>query len=228
MSRMGSLDNCKCGSIPNNFFQGYTLLSKGACNLSLTEACHDDVANRILNTVQQRLQQQKLPASLKLWNECVLDGTAGSFVTLSLSSPKALTLLARSSLGRAAESYVQQEIDIQSIAHDVVHIIVASFSGGKDGKKERAPSCVWSMRRHSHRHDRRAIQSHYDVSDSFYGLWLDRQKVCFCAYFKTPENGLDMAQEQKLERICHKLCQGARDFIKRYVFPGETLLMFSR
>jgi cyclopropane fatty-acyl-phospholipid synthase-like methyltransferase len=43
------------------------------------------------------------------------------------------------------------------------------------------------------------------VSNAFYAQWLDTQRVCSCAYFKTPDDTLDQAQKNKLEHICGKL-----------------------
>ena len=73
-------------------------------------------------------------------------------------------------------------------------------------------------RRFSHRHskdsDRAAISFHYDVSNTFYGLWLDEQQVYSCAYFTHPDESLDQAQRNKLEHVCRKL----------RLQPGERLL----
>jgi cyclopropane-fatty-acyl-phospholipid synthase len=55
---------------------------------------------------------------------------------------------------------------------------------------------------------------HYDVSNEFYRLWLDGHIVFSCAYFRTGEEGLDTAQEQKLDHICRKL----------RLEPGDRLL----
>ncbi len=53
--------------------------------------------------------------------------------------------------------------------------------------------------------DAAAIQFHYDVGNSFYQLWLDRRMVYSCAYFRSPDDTLDVAQEAKLDLICRKL-----------------------
>jgi cyclopropane-fatty-acyl-phospholipid synthase len=50
-----------------------------------------------------------------------------------------------------------------------------------------------------------AVHYHYDLDPSFYGVFLDRRLVYTCAYFKTPDDDLDTAQEQKLDHICRKL-----------------------
>jgi cyclopropane-fatty-acyl-phospholipid synthase len=69
-------------------------------------------------------------------------------------------------------------------------------------------------RRHSKSRDQEAVSFHYDVSNEFYQLWLDRSMVYSCAYFNSPEDTLDRAQEQKLDYICRKL----------RLRPGERLL----
>ena len=60
----------------------------------------------------------------------------------------------------------------------------------------------------------RNIAHHYDVSNAFYALWLDRDMVYTCAYFHDWSDDLDTAQRQKLDMICRKL----------RLAPGETLL----
>ena len=61
------------------------------------------------------------------------------------------------------------------------------------------------VRLHSKDENRDAIQFHYDVSNEFYRLWLDRAMVYSCGYFERPEATLDDAQQAKLEHICRKL-----------------------
>jgi len=58
---------------------------------------------------------------------------------------------------------------------------------------------------HSQERDRKAVRYHYDVSNEFYSLWLDRSMVYSCAYFKSRQVGLDTAQHEKLDYICKKL-----------------------
>ncbi len=68
--------------------------------------------------------------------------------------------------------------------------------------------------RHSRERDRQAISYHYDVSNDFYALWLDKHMVYSCAYFTDPDEGINAAQERKLDYICRKL----------RLQPGERLL----
>ena len=66
-------------------------------------------------------------------------------------------------------------------------------------------------RRHSLRRDREAVRHHYDVSNAFYRLLLGPTMVYSCAYFGSPEEDLDAAQERKLDLICRKLRLGPED-----------------
>ncbi|MGH2884093.1 MAG: class I SAM-dependent methyltransferase, partial [Solirubrobacteraceae bacterium] len=62
-----------------------------------------------------------------------------------------------------------------------------------------------SGRRHWLSSDRAAVRHHYDVSNRFYRLVLGPSMVYSCAYFATPEDTLEAAQERKLDLICRKL-----------------------
>jgi cyclopropane-fatty-acyl-phospholipid synthase len=68
-----------------------------------------------------------------------------------------------------------------------------------------APSHGHTVRAHSKAENRDAIEFHYDVSNEFYRLWLDRAMVYSCAYFEHADESLDEAQQAKLEHICRKL-----------------------
>jgi len=67
---------------------------------------------------------------------------------------------------------------------------------------------------HSRRRDRETVRFHYDVSNAFYALWLDKNMQYSCAYFRNGEEDLDTAQCQKMAHICRKL----------RLQPGERLL----
>jgi cyclopropane-fatty-acyl-phospholipid synthase len=62
--------------------------------------------------------------------------------------------------------------------------------------------------------NKKNIAYHYDVSNAFYALWLDREMVYTCGYFTDWSNDIDRVQQDKLEMICRKL----------RLKPGETLL----
>ncbi len=72
----------------------------------------------------------------------------------------------------------------------------------------------WESWFQSEERARRNIRFHYDRSNDFYQLFLDRQLVYSCAYFADPSWTLEQAQHEKLDLICRKLD----------LRPGETFL----
>ncbi len=72
----------------------------------------------------------------------------------------------------------------------------------------------YMFQRHTYQNDKRFISEPYDLGNEFYALWLDKDMQYTCGYFKTPEDSIDLAQEQKREHVCRKLL----------LKPGETLL----
>lgn len=170
------------------------------------------VEDRLLGLVSERLKRVRAPVNVRLWNGELIRGVDPAPVTLTVHSTKALTRLARPTLGELARSYVEGEIDLDGSLRDVLRLGEALVSDRASAYTRRARRWRWWT--HSRSADRRNIAHHYDVGNDFYALWLDRNRVYSCAYFKTPDDTLDLAQEQKLDHICRKLL----------VKPGERLL----
>jgi len=61
---------------------------------------------------------------------------------------------------------------------------------------------------------RENIRVHYDLGNDFYALFLDPQMLYSSAYYRGPDDSLDLAQTQKLELICRKL----------QIEPGDRIL----
>jgi cyclopropane-fatty-acyl-phospholipid synthase len=62
--------------------------------------------------------------------------------------------------------------------------------------------------------NKKNIAHHYDVSNAFYEMWLDKEMVYTCSYFHDWSDDLDKTQIQKLDMVCRKL----------RLKPGENML----
>jgi cyclopropane-fatty-acyl-phospholipid synthase len=188
---------------------------------------HADVAMRIL---QRLLRGFDGSAALRLWNERLhtLGAEAPAF-TLVLRDPMLLRRLvtARSPV-LLADAYFRGQVDVEGDFYsalelkrhfeslslswrDKISLLLDAWRLPARSDMHLKPDTMLSRiaRRFSHRHsrssDRAAIAFHYDVSNDFYALWLDSQRVYSCAYFETAEDSLDQAQRNKLEHVCRKL-----------------------
>jgi len=157
----------------------------------------------MIGMLEDRLRRLHLPLSLTLWNGRIIQSGDSPELRLTVRSPQALVSLIKPSLGKLAKSYVEGDLDLEGDIRESMRIGEQLVAGDAGAYRKR--SDIWKWWRHTRPADRKAIQHHYDVGNEFYGLWLDRNRVYSCAYFRTPEDSLDLAQEQKLELICRKL-----------------------
>ncbi len=203
--------------------------------LSLAE---DRGVNRAKQVVLRVFRAYPGSLAVRLWNgESLAIGRGQPDFTLVFNDPRSFRdlILFRDPL-RLAEAYFQGSVDVegelyaalglkdhlQSVALTLPEkaaflataLLLAGSPGAQAGASVRGPKPARLFHRHSRGTDRKAIAFHYDVSNAFYGLWLDRQRVYSCAYFQSPEEDLDRAQQNKLDHICRKL----------RLKPGERLL----
>jgi len=109
---------------------------------------------------------------------------------------------AASGLAEAIGSRVRSPL---AIARLVGLVLALPGKAEDDLNDARFPERARKLGRHTPVRDAAAIHFHYDVGNDFYKLWLDRRMVYSCAYFRSPDDSLDVAQEAKLDLICRKL-----------------------
>src|SRR6266404_3057037 len=176
--------------------------------------------------------------SVRLWDGTAWPDERPHSAVLALKHCEALgrMFLPGSEVG-LAEAYLQNDFDIEGdidaafevadflLTHlgdwrrklKLAGLLVALPSRNGGSTMQRAARHLLPRirgKRHSLAQDRRAVTFHYDVSNDFYRLWLDRRMVYSCAYFESPNDDLDAAQEHKLDYLCRKL----------RLRPGQRLL----
>jgi len=108
---------------------------------------------------------------------------------------------------RFGEAYVSGAIEVEG---DLRRLLRLMYVCGPDtfalDLREKLKLALLSWRRvNPLEQARRNIVVHYDLGNDFFKLWLGKEMVYSCAYFRTPEEDLDTAQEWKLRHICAKL-----------------------
>jgi cyclopropane-fatty-acyl-phospholipid synthase len=151
-----------------------------------------------------------IPLRLELWNGHRFDLAPAPTVTIAIPKPSALRYFVPPDLNKLGEAFVEGHIRVEGPLHEVFRVcaslarsVAASTRAG-----------FHFVTRHSRSRDREAIEYHYDVSNDFYALFLDRDMVYSCAYYRHDDDSLDIAQQQKIDHILNKLL----------VKPGERLL----
>ncbi|MGI8748855.1 MAG: class I SAM-dependent methyltransferase, partial [Deinococcus sp.] len=189
-----------------------------------------------LKTAALRLLGAALPPrralAVELWDGSELPATAPETARLILNSPASLGRMLRLPLDVAiGEAYLRGDFEIEGDVGSLAGLAdelslrlkpAALLALLRDARLLRrgagevpSPSSVrLEGQQHTRARDREAVSYHYDVSNEFYSLWLDRRMVYSCGYFPGGDETLDRAQEAKLELICRKL----------RLMPGERLL----
>jgi cyclopropane-fatty-acyl-phospholipid synthase len=174
--------------------------------------------------------------AVRLWDGTTLEpelGQAARF-TLVLRHPGSLrALLWPPNQLNMAEAYLYDDVDIEGDIESVFrladHLLLERRWSAGDRLRTaarllalprgRAPrtgrgAATLRGRRFSLERDRQAVTYHYDLSNGFFALYLDRRMVYTCAYFALRDEDLDTAQERKLDLVCRKL----------RLRPGDRLL----
>jgi cyclopropane-fatty-acyl-phospholipid synthase len=175
--------------------------------------------DRLLAYLRRRLGE--VPLRVVLWDGEPFDFAPAPSVTLALHTARLARHFLTGNMARLGEAYVNGELTVDGRTEDILRVGVALAEriGAAPLIRRIAPLAglvgrARRRRRHSRTGDLRDVRYHYDVSNEFYRLWLDRHMIYSCAYFVDGEEDLDAAQEQKLDHLCGKL----------RLRPGERLL----
>jgi cyclopropane-fatty-acyl-phospholipid synthase len=186
-------------------------------------------AAAVLEPLRARFERRMgapLPFTVRLWDGSELVSRDPAAATVVVRSPRAVSYVTRSpgEIG-FARAWVSGELDLEGdleaalaaaerfrgvkfTARDKLSTLRAARQLGALGVRGPKPPAAEARPRgrlHSLQRDRSSVRHHYDVSNAFYRLVLGPTMVYSCAYFASPDDSLEEAQERKLELICRKL-----------------------
>ena len=189
----------------------------------------DKTASRTLELFKALLgDYEPRNVAVRLWDGSEWPGDGKAEVTWVVNDPSFLKRALQAPTDLAlGEAYIRGDFDVEGDVAAAFPLL--DYLIGRDwrllerltlglklsrlpDKPTRSPRL--SGRKHSPQRDRAAVQYHYDVSNDFYALWLDKRMVYSCGYFTSPDAELDQAQLDKLDYLCRKL----------RLQPGERLL----
>jgi cyclopropane-fatty-acyl-phospholipid synthase len=164
------------------------------------------------------------PFAVRFWDGTALPATDGGGPTFTVRSPAAVAHVLRApgqlGIGRA---YVAGLLEVDDL--DAVIDLLAGWRPPTLDRASRAQLAVAAVRacgltpaprvpeielrprgrRHSPARDARSVRHHYDVSNEFFALFLDRSMTYSCGVFSRGASTLEEAQSTKLELVCEKL-----------------------
>ena len=105
------------------------------------------------------------------------------------------------------EAYADGAMEVQGDLLALLDSVYRSMAAkGRPSWYRRLPSLWLRLTQgNSRRGSQHNIHHHYDLSNQFYQLWLDRNLVYTCAYFPEPSVTLEEAQLAKMDHVCRKV-----------------------
>ncbi|MCQ9616846.1 class I SAM-dependent methyltransferase [Paenalcaligenes niemegkensis] len=163
----------------------------------------------ITATVESRLSNLPVTVRVTLPDGRTI-GPEDARLAVRIKDSATLAHLAAGQVGSLGEAYVEGTFDFDGSVRDLMKVAAAILPDSPMNQMRAGAftSLIYKLRsiwRHSLERDAKQIEFHYDLSDDFYGLWLDPRRVYSCAYYRHPDNSLAQAQEAKLDHICRKL-----------------------
>ncbi|MBM1186148.1 C17 cyclopropane fatty acid synthase CfaB [Pseudomonas lundensis] len=157
------------------------------------------------------LQNLKIPLRLKLWDGLEFDLGPTPSVTIVVKDPTIVSEITHPTLDLLGSAFVEGRLELaEGSISEVIRVCDELSQALLVEDDDATPPRQY----HDKATDAESISYHYDVSNPFYQLWLDRDMVYSCGYFETGEESLEEAQQAKFRHLCRKL----------RLKPGEYLL----
>ena len=155
------------------------------------------------------LQNLQLPLRLRLWDGRELDLGPAPSVTIVVKEPEVISQFTHPRLDRLGSAFIEGKVDVEGEIGEVIRVCDALSQAMLSEDDSPVP-----MRSgHDKDTDARSISYHYDLSNDFYQLWLDRDMAYSCAYFHTGHETLEQAQQDKFMHLCRKLRLRQGDYL---------------
>ncbi len=161
---------------------------------------------RLLNRALRRLRGGTLRVTY--WNgQTRRFGRGEPTVHLHLKSPAVVPRLLLDPELAFGQAYQRGELEIEGRLEDLMRLVAAN-----EAPMPRAVEALFHGAALFSRwqgvsigRNREDVQAHYDLGNDFYGRWLDPSMTYSCAYFRTPDDSLEVAQANKIRHLLRKL-----------------------
>ena len=102
------------------------------------------------------------------------------------------------------ESYVKREVVVDGDLETALCALVEH--GLRIGRRQgRLAGLIQRTLARTLPQEKADVEHHYGRGDEFYELYLDKKLQYSCGYFRTPDDSLDLAQDQKIAHTVRKL-----------------------
>lgn len=153
------------------------------------------------------------PCEVKFWDgEVAKFGDGMPQFRINFHEPIAKSELLSDPSMAFGEGYMLKKFDVEGSLQRVIESIYKNQNSFLWQNNQLDKLC--KIISNSIRKSKANVQFHYDIGNDFYSLWLDETMTYSCGYFKSFEDSLLQAQQNKVDHILRKL----------NLQPGQALL----
>ena len=132
-------------------------------------------------------------------------------IAIGLKSPSLLLALVLRPDPLFGEYYMRGDLVVKEGSfEDFIHFLFQNAEGWRQSLSGRiycqiGQAIGWFACLNPVGRSRRNVAHHYDLTDTLFDLFLDSNRQYSCAYFRQPDDTLELAQKQKIARLAAKL-----------------------
>ncbi|MFD0896383.1 SAM-dependent methyltransferase [Loigolactobacillus binensis] len=147
-----------------------------------------------------------IPVKVNYWDgKSAVYGDGEPEVTITLKEAIPMKEILNNASLALGEGYMDGKIEITGGPYSIQKLLTAAYENADSFMRNAKYIRFLPKQSHNEKHSKEDVQSHYDVGNDFYQLWLDSTMTYSCAYFLTPEDTLEQAQMNKVRHIINKL-----------------------
>lgn len=171
-------------------------------------------SSRLLRAAIHKKLEGLSEASLELVDEFghheINAGVSRLHASITVHSNRFYRMLAFGGALGAGESYINGDWDTPELIN-LFRILIRNrsvmenFESGFSIFQRGIEGLKYLQRRNTLLGSRKNIAAHYDLSNKMFELWLDDSLMYSCAFYEKPDDDLNKASINKMERICRKL-----------------------
>ncbi|MFT8824947.1 MAG: cyclopropane-fatty-acyl-phospholipid synthase family protein [Liquorilactobacillus mali] len=144
-----------------------------------------------------------IPVRVNYWDgESEVYGEGTPEVEITFKEPVPIKEIMRNASIALGEAYMDGRIQING---SIQKLVKAAYDSAESFFYNSKLKKFLPKQSHSEKSSKYDVQSHYDLGNDFYKLWLDPTMTYSCAYFEHQDDSLEQAQMNKVRHIIRKL-----------------------
>lgn len=166
---------------------------------------------------------KNVPVKVVFWDHSTATyGDGDPEITITFNEKIPVADVTRNASLALGEAFMDKKIELSGPANVIEILINAAYQSAESFMRDSKLRRFMPKQNHSKKSSMSDVQSHYDVGNDFYALWLDKTMTYSCAYFEEGnQDDLEQAQIAKVHHICKTAPATGQDPLGHWLWLGD-------